>query len=865
MRTLVVSLIIVFGLGGVAVLTAQAPSAEAAATAAFDPAAIMPADTKMYVELGSPGKQLETILNLLEGTGLEESLTMMLNQKRQQQKGPAGIAQAVLNPAMIEEFKKIQGAAVGITNIDVHADMPEFVAVLAPGKSDALRGILIAAIGMGGVPGEALEGMQTSVIDDCIGVAYDSSVFIVSPSPEALKDAVLRYKTGAGSASLARSQSFQKLDRARRSDNVATLWVDGQQAWGELARIMKAEGETEGLMFMNMVADPNSIQEIVVQLAIQENNIILDAGLTLNEDHQCIAYNLGRSPGLSAAGLAAVPADAFALASFSLGDADSPAAVEFQGKFQQITGLDIGRELFANIVQINVFAVEPDNVTDIQQLPVASVGISITSKSGEKTRELLDTLFHIAYQGIEASGEIEGFHPDIKPGEYNININGMTLTCYLEQQNNVTVLSPSRQIISKCFQASANPNQRAAAGLLQPVLSTLPTPANKLIVVNAGGLMRMADTVILMQHQNPFNPAHQNLKEFSRLLNGMNLCVRTSETPTRLSLNVSINNIPPLGPLFPQAMALSQCDFTAKACATHPVPCNAGGIAPNQPYTLQWQPGIGSTGHKVYFGTDTSNLSLLADLSDTAQLNGPAITEDVDTYYWRVDEIMPDGTVVPGDVWNFGRGALIARWTMDESDGTIAGDASGRHHDGILTGGQWHPSEGVYAGAIELDGTDDAVEINDFSFTTNNATFTAWIKGWKAGDWSGIVFSRTGQPCGMHFGDNNTLHYTWNNNSPKTYTWSAGPVIPQGQWAFVAVVIRPDRTIAYVYDETGGLQSAENNLPNKPQTLDNLKIGRDTEIGDRCFKGLIDDVRIYNYALSQDELKTLIAKQTANL
>src|SRR4030065_283238 len=39
-----------------------------------DPAALMPPDTLAYVEIGSPGKQIETILNMLKGTPLENPL-----------------------------------------------------------------------------------------------------------------------------------------------------------------------------------------------------------------------------------------------------------------------------------------------------------------------------------------------------------------------------------------------------------------------------------------------------------------------------------------------------------------------------------------------------------------------------------------------------------------------------------------------------------------------------------------------------------------------------------------------------------------------------------------------------------------------
>lgn len=46
------------------------------------------------------------------------------------------------------------------------------VAVLYPGKSDALRGLILAGLGMAGTAGEPMDGMQTVIIKDFGAVAY---------------------------------------------------------------------------------------------------------------------------------------------------------------------------------------------------------------------------------------------------------------------------------------------------------------------------------------------------------------------------------------------------------------------------------------------------------------------------------------------------------------------------------------------------------------------------------------------------------------------------------------------------------------------------------------------------------------------
>ncbi|MHC5096424.1 MAG: LamG-like jellyroll fold domain-containing protein, partial [Planctomycetota bacterium] len=62
----------------------------------------------------------------------------------------------------------------------------------------------------------------------------------------------------------------------------------------------------------------------------------------------------------------------------------------------------------------------------------------------------------------------------------------------------------------------------------------------------------------------------------------------------------------------------------------------------------------------------------------------------------------------------------------------------------------------------------------------------------------------------------------------------------------------------YVYSDGSGLQSAVNAFTHVPQTIDALEIGRDSAVSTRCFNGLVDDVRIYNRALTAQEILDLV-------
>jgi tetratricopeptide (TPR) repeat protein len=165
-----------------------------------DPAALMPPETMAYLEIGSPGMQVEKILNMLKGTPFENPLAAMgAGQQGTPGQGnnPAQMLGAMLNPSTLAEFKKIRGLGIGVVDFAQNGP-PAAVVVLFPGKSDALRGLLTMALGMAGQPTDPIENMKTVNLPEGGAAAYDDSVVILaSPAPKAremLQWSVKQYK-----------------------------------------------------------------------------------------------------------------------------------------------------------------------------------------------------------------------------------------------------------------------------------------------------------------------------------------------------------------------------------------------------------------------------------------------------------------------------------------------------------------------------------------------------------------------------------------------------------------------------------------------------------------------------------------------
>ena len=200
------------------------------------------------------------------------------------------------------------------------------------------------------------------------------------------------------------------------------------------------------------------------------------------------------------------------------------------------------------------------------------------------------------------------------------------------------------------------------------------------------------------------------------------------------------------------------------------------------------------------------------------------------------------------------RAELVGQWKFDEGSGTTAYDSSGNGYDGTLEGGaSW--ADGRFKGGIELDGTSGYISVPDFQLTTDTITFVAWVNGWKGADWAPLISSRVVNACEMIFSDNDTLRYVWNNDSSETWGWTGGPVIPQDTWTMLAVTIDPAGATAYVYTDDGGLTQTSNAIAHVEQTVGALQIG--FSYAPRYVRGIMDEVAVYDHALTEDEILTL--------
>ena len=180
--------------------------------------------------------------------------------------------------------------------------------------------------------------------------------------------------------------------------------------------------------------------------------------------------------------------------------------------------------------------------------------------------------------------------------------------------------------------------------------------------------------------------------------------------------------------------------------------------------------------------------------------------------------------------------------------GTTLGDVSGNSVDGTLVNGVSYNS--LNGGSLVFDGNDDYVSFSSGLPTTENLTYEAWVKPTVLGDFR-VILNHDGWNSGyVHFQfAGNLLQFALNGESDKYSTFSFNT----NTWYQVAAVYsKSAKTISFYVN--GTLTNTEN-YSNPPSiTNTNLKMG--AWDGSRFFAGNMGLVRIYNSALTSQEILT---------
>jgi len=196
---------------------------------------------------------------------------------------------------------------------------------------------------------------------------------------------------------------------------------------------------------------------------------------------------------------------------------------------------------------------------------------------------------------------------------------------------------------------------------------------------------------------------------------------------------------------------------------------------------------------------------------------------------------------------------LVGWWKFDETSGTSAADSSGKGNNGTLTNGPtW--SVGKMNGGLQFDGVNDFVDLDSASLIGTQAlTVCSWVNPRSIG----------GNSKGTIIGNSqflfriSTANALWvTSNGEGANTASLANSVPFNAWTF-ACATRDSAGLVnfFINGQPNGVTNQDSGTP--ASTAWGAAIGARASGLTYNWDGSLDDVRVYNRLLSQNEINAL--------
>ncbi len=230
---------------------------------------------------------------------------------------------------------------------------------------------------------------------------------------------------------------------------------------------------------------------------------------------------------------------------------------------------------------------------------------------------------------------------------------------------------------------------------------------------------------------------------------------------------------------------------------------------------------------------ETPGVIYYANFQAEQSLNGGTITH----------EFITTDVVIP---------SIVGLWKMDEGSGNVVHDATDNHNDGTIHGATW-VDDSERGTVLSFDGSNDYLLVSSFNPSQeigNGNSYTQSVWFYQNSDTSKqALIGHMGRFYFINEGSYN-FRVGWGNQYTNTFTLSTSPV---NRWNHLVAVCDASSNTIKVYQD-GVLVHTHNYTGNKTFNAHTMAIGGFAG-GSCAFNGLIDEVAIYNRALSPEEIQ----------
>ncbi len=200
---------------------------------------------------------------------------------------------------------------------------------------------------------------------------------------------------------------------------------------------------------------------------------------------------------------------------------------------------------------------------------------------------------------------------------------------------------------------------------------------------------------------------------------------------------------------------------------------------------------------------------------------------------------------------------LVGYWNFDQGSGNVASDGSGNNNQGTIHGATW--TSGKVNGALFFNGIDNYVDCGNSETLdpTKGATIEAWIMFDQLPSDAGHIMeiasrSGGGTDLDLQIETDNRIKFFIGTGAPNVAV--SNTMVEIDKWYHVAGTYEANSKVR-IYVNSNLESTVQIGIARNANT-NSFSIGQSMAWPGRFFNGKIDEVKVYNRALSEEEIES---------
>jgi hypothetical protein len=200
----------------------------------------------------------------------------------------------------------------------------------------------------------------------------------------------------------------------------------------------------------------------------------------------------------------------------------------------------------------------------------------------------------------------------------------------------------------------------------------------------------------------------------------------------------------------------------------------------------------------------------------------------------------------------------VGHWQFEKVSGSKTEDSSELNNSAKVVGAVL--TDGRNGNCLAFDGSDDYVSLGDYKLFHTDFTFSAWINSRKGSGGTRFIMrkGKDGTPenqCRLYLTGDNRLGFALHDgNARGIWPFETIEDLPFEKWSYVALTRKDKQFVLYIDGKEAARKNSDVFISHDNDEV--LSIGASLSLGgaSNVFNGLIDDVKLYNRALSGMEI-----------